>query len=388
MRERRAAEHGLAQFDVHCALDTIRKLDFIRVCGSEGERRGMDIVARRLDEIGVGWHYHVFYDKWLEPDDPHLIVRGRKIRIVPAMQLSFHHGLDFVDNDSVCVDLRAELSTVDDCTGRIAVARRFDRQRPIVPGALAQLVAFPFDPEMEPYLWAQQDRDSLHVPVAIVGLADIPLVENALDEPAQMKWSARAAEREFRNLVAEIPGNGVPDEIVVMGAHIDSWPGTVGASDDAAGCAVLTEAARWFAGHPPTRTVRLVWFTGEEVDARGSRRYVSEGVDDARQSKLMVNVDSSCEMGAGQFLLYSSDESTVEWARQRLALDGMEHVIVEAKGLDAGAFIALGIPALGVEAPFKQDAHLPDDSPESIDPDKLQILGSLSLEAAVCAASN
>jgi len=40
-------------FDVHAALDTIRSLEFIRVCGSDGERRGMDIIARRLDEIGV-----------------------------------------------------------------------------------------------------------------------------------------------------------------------------------------------------------------------------------------------------------------------------------------------------------------------------------------------
>ncbi len=195
-------------------------------------------------------------------------------------------------------------------------------------------------------------------------------------------------EGEFRNLVAEIPGAANPAEVVVMGAHMDSWPGTVGASDDAAGCAVLVEAAKWFVQNSPARTVRLVWFTGEEVDSRGSRCYVSDCLPDPSAVKLMICVDSSCEIDApGGFEAYAAAEQTYEWARQRLDIAEMPHDIVTTPGTDARAFIEAGIQIFAIEAPFKQSEHLPDDSPESIDPEKLRVLGQVSIEAAVHAAN-
>jgi len=304
------------------------------------------------------------------------------------MQLSFEHGVDFVTTDGLQVNVRANLAN-DDCAGKIAVAEHFNPEKPIEDGAVAQLMALPFEPEMEPYLWLQRERDKRRAPVAVVAPEDIPLVLDARGEPAAMQWSARLVEREFRNLVAEIPGKETPNEIVVMGAHMDSWPGTVGASDDAAGCAVLVEAARWFAGHAPARTVRLVWFTGEEVDARGSRAYVRECLDNPGAVKLMVLVDSTCERDTGAFMVYTSDEPTYEWACERLDIKGMEHFISNGGGTDATAFIASGIPDISVEAPVKETAqlaHLPDDNPENIDPHKLQVLGSLSLGAVIHAA--
>jgi Iap family predicted aminopeptidase len=386
MQGRRIAEENPAVFDAQSALDIIRNLNFIRVCGSEGERRGMDVVTRILDETGISWRYHTFRNKWLEPNDPHLLVRGREIAIRPAMELSFQHGADFVTNKGSGVDVQADLAPAGDCAGKIAIAEHFNQERLVGHGAVAKLMAFPFDQEMESHLWLQQERDKQRVPVAIIAPEDIPLVLDALGEPAALKWSVRMVEREFRNLVAEIPGRQRPDEIVVMGAHMDSWPGTVGASDDAAGCAVLVEAAKWFFGHPPARTVRLTWFTGEEVDARGSRTYVSECVEDPSAVKLMVLVDSTCEKDSGAFVVYTSDEPTFEWARQHLDLDGMEHFISKGGGTDATAFIAAGIPDISFEAPYKETAqigHLPDDTPENIDPRRLQVLGFLSLGAAI-----
>ncbi len=372
-------------FDARLALETIRGLDIVRVCGSDGERQALETIAGRLDRIGVTWRYHTFRDAWLEPDDPHLVVRGRKISVRPVMELSFQSGFEFMGNDGLCVEVVAPLSPVGDCAGRIAVAREFDSSRPVEPEAAAQLMAFPFREDAEAYLWAQTWGIE-KVPSAYVTPEDIAFVLDSLGEHAVLRWGARKTEREFRNLVAEIPGTRKPEEIVVMGAHIDSFPGTVGSADDAAGCALLVEAARWFAANPPERTVRLIWFTGEELDRRGSRRYASECIGGPRSAKLMVNVDTGYEMYTGPVKVYASREETLAWAEKTLNLRGIETHISQSSYADAGAFSEMGIPTLMACAPSKQPAHLPDDRPGNIDPHKLQVIGSLSLQAAICAA--
>lgn len=372
-------------FDARPALETIRALDIVRVCGSEGERQAAEVITRRLDTIGVPWHYHTFLDDWVEPEDPHLLVRGRRIPVRPVMELGFQSGFEFMADSGLRVDVRADLATTGDYAGKITVATEFDPSHPVEPSAPAHLMAFPFSPQVESYLWAQT-WEVEKVPAAWVAPEDIPFVVDSLGEPAVLRWGATSTQREFRNLVAEIPGTRRPQEIVLIGAHIDSFPGTVGSSDDAAGCAVLVEAARWFAAHPPSRTVRLVWFTGEELDRRGSHRYAAECVPDAGSVKLMVCVDGGCEVFTGPMRVYASREETPEWARNRANTCGMELHISESRYTDAGAFSEMGVPTFMASGPSKQPAHLPDDRPENIDPHKLQTLGSLSLEAAMSAA--
>jgi hypothetical protein len=80
------------------------------------------------------------------------------------------------------------------------------------------------------------------------------------------------------NVLAEIPGSERPKEIVMVGAHLDSWHGGTGATDDAAGVAVALEALRILKalGLKPRRTIRLGLWSGEEQGLLGSRAYVAE----------------------------------------------------------------------------------------------------------------
>src|SRR6185503_12868143 len=77
------------------------------------------------------------------------------------------------------------------------------------------------------------------------------------------------------NVVAEIRGREKPEEIVLLGAHIDSWDVGTGAADDGVGCMVTWEALRLMKklGLRPRRTVRLVLFTNEENGGRGGLAY-------------------------------------------------------------------------------------------------------------------
>lgn len=80
------------------------------------------------------------------------------------------------------------------------------------------------------------------------------------------------------NTVAEIPGTDFADELVMLGAHLDSWHSGTGTTDNATGCAVVMEAVRILQalGLKPRRTIRVALWTGEEQGLLGSRAYVTK----------------------------------------------------------------------------------------------------------------
>ncbi|MDQ3013331.1 MAG: M20/M25/M40 family metallo-hydrolase, partial [Acidobacteriota bacterium] len=84
------------------------------------------------------------------------------------------------------------------------------------------------------------------------------------------------------NLIAEIPGTDLKDEVVMIGAHFDSWHAGTGATDNAAGSAAMMEAMRILktAGAKPRRTIRIGLWGGEEEGLLGSRAYVKEHFGD------------------------------------------------------------------------------------------------------------
>jgi len=80
------------------------------------------------------------------------------------------------------------------------------------------------------------------------------------------------------NVVGEIPGTTKPTEVVLIGAHLDSWPVGTGATDNAAGAAVMIEAMRILKALDvrPVRTIRIALWAGEEGAGLGSRVYVRD----------------------------------------------------------------------------------------------------------------
>jgi carboxypeptidase Q len=94
--------------------------------------------------------------------------------------------------------------------------------------------------------------------------------------------------KESMNVVAEIPGNSKKDELVMLGAHLDSWHGGTGATDNAAGSAVMMEAIRILKALDlkMDRTVRLGLWGGEEEGLLGSKAYVKDHFGDPETMKL------------------------------------------------------------------------------------------------------
>ncbi len=126
-----------------------------------------------------------------------------------------------------------------------------------------------------------RDYQPAGAPVAYVARENYRQLWRLLDEgPVQVevniegKLSGKPAE--VYNTVAEIPGSEKPDEVVIIGAHLDSWDLGTGATDNGTGSVAVLAAARALqkVGVKPKRTIRFVLFTGEEQGLVGSRAYV------------------------------------------------------------------------------------------------------------------
>src|SRR4051812_39474274 len=99
---------------------------------------------------------------------------------------------------------------------------------------------------------------------------------------------------ESANVVAEVRGREKPEEIVLLGAHIDSWDVGTGAADDGVGCVVTWEALRLMKrlNLHPRRTVRLVLFTNEENGVRGATAYADRYGETANNHVFALESDS------------------------------------------------------------------------------------------------
>jgi carboxypeptidase Q len=115
-------------------------------------------------------------------------------------------------------------------------------------------------------------RRASRIPAAALSLEDAEMLQRMQDRGerivVRLAMGARyLGEARSHNVVGEIRGSETPDEIIVMGGHIDSWDVGQGAMDDAGGCVAAWEALRLIKqlGVRPKRTIRVVLWTAEEI---------------------------------------------------------------------------------------------------------------------------
>ena len=159
------------------------------------------------------------------------------------------------------------------------------------------------------------------------------------------------------NVVAEIPGGRKKDEIVMLGAHLDSWHGGTGATDNAAGSAVVMEAARILKSLnlKMDRTVRMALWGGEEEGLLGSRAYVKEHFGDRETMKLAAEHSKlagyfNYDNGTGKIRgIYLQGNDMVRpifetWLAPFKDLGATTVTIRNTGGTDHQSFDAVGLP--------------------------------------------
>ena len=150
------------------------------------------------------------------------------------------------------------------------------------------------------------------------------------------------------NVIGEIRGAEFPDEIIVVGAHLDSWDITPGAHDDGAGVVQAIEVMRIFRaiGYQPRHTLRCVLFTNEENGLRGGKAYAVMVRDSGEKHVFAVESDGGGFAPRG-FSLGQNEDPVHERARRWLPLLqplGILNFTEGRGGADIGPLLPLGVP--------------------------------------------
>jgi hypothetical protein len=168
-------------------------------------------------------------------------------------------------------------------------------------------------------------------------------VDNRLGTAAVQQW----------NTVAEIPGSDWPGQVVILGAHLDSWDLGTGVTDNGTGSMVVLEVARVLvrSGLQPKRTVRFILFTGEEEGLLGSRAYAAAHASEADSIQAVLVLDNGTGMITGQ-ALQGRDELEQLWKELLAPVASLGATGVRKAnkgGTDHLSFLPYGVPGFNFD---------------------------------------
>jgi carboxypeptidase Q len=158
------------------------------------------------------------------------------------------------------------------------------------------------------------------------------------------------AEVESANVVGEVRGRERPQEIVLLGGHLDSWDVGAGASDDGVGCVVTWETARLMVqlGLRPRRTVRIVLWTNEENGLGGATAYATKYAAQAASHVFALESDSGVFEPAGVgFSGSAKARGIVREIGSLLMPLGLADIVAGGGGADIGPIAQAGNVPMG-----------------------------------------
>ena len=203
-------------------------------------------------------------------------------------------------------------------------------------------------------------------------------VENRIGKSPARQW----------NTVAEIKGSTLPGQVVILGAHLDSWDLGTGVTDNGTGSMVVLEAARAIAqsGLRPKRTIRFILFSGEEQGLLGSRAYAEAHQREADSIQAVLVLDNGTGAITGQALQGRKDLEGL-W-KQLLApvakLDADSVRDATKSGTDHLSFLPYGVPGFNFDQKSRGYDHTHHSQSDTYDK---AVEGDLKQAAAVMAVT-
>jgi carboxypeptidase Q len=227
--------------------------------------------------------------------------------------------------------------------------------------------------------YADTIRVAPRIPGAAVTVEDAEMMRRMQERGERIVVTLKMGARTLpparsRNVVADVRGSERPDEVIVLGGHIDSWDVGTGAMDDAGGSVAAWEAVRLIKqlGVRPKRTVRVVLWTNEEIGLAGALAY-----RDAHRTEIDKHV-AAMESDNGVFrpygLLFAGTDAGKAIIRQispllrRIGADSVANGGPEA---DVSPLAALGVPTLAINTDpsrYFWYHHTEADTADKIDP--------------------
>lgn len=229
----------------------------------------------------------------------------------------------------------------------------------------------------------RRDEGAQTVPAAALSIPDAELLHRVIAEHKKVRLQLKLDCRwlpdvESANVVGEIPGTERPDEIVLLGAHLDSWDLGTGAIDDGAGVGIVVSAGQQIASQArrPLRTVRIVLFANEENGLSGARQYAQAHRAELARHVLAMEADAGTGR-AHSLRFLGAPQDQQRFAQLAAELKGLGLSLVEGDahgGADLGPLRPAGVPFADVaqdNSTYFDFHHTANDTFDKIDPEAL-----------------
>ncbi len=222
------------------------------------------------------------------------------------------------------------------------------------------------------------------IPAAAISTKDAGMLSDLLSKAAQLSVSLTLSCRTLpdvpsANVVGEIRGTEKPDEVIVIGGHIDAWDKGAGAHDDGSGCVQAIEALDLLRtlGLKPARTVRAVMFINEENGLRGGRAYVADTRRKSERHVAMIESDAGGFAPRG-FIVDADSATRARVFRWKPAFDALDagRLIAGRSGVDISPMVSTGVPGFALDPENHRyfDYHHSDkDTPDKVNPRELEM---------------
>ena len=227
-------------------------------------------------------------------------------------------------------------------------------------------------------------EDVPKVPAAAISTLDAELLSRILAHDGTVRLRLKLTcetlpDAPSANVLGELRGSEKPEEVIVIGGHLDSWDKGTGAHDDGAGCVQSIEAVRLLKllDLKPKRTIRAVMFMNEENGLRGGIEYARAARE--KKEKHVAAIESDRGGFAPRGFSIESDSLTFQkiaaW-KDVFASLGAERIVRGGSGADISVLVRDGVPGLGLvpETHRYFDYHHTDnDTIEKVNPRELQL---------------
>jgi hypothetical protein len=229
----------------------------------------------------------------------------------------------------------------------------------------------------------------LPLPVGDIGFEDNLLLRRYLTRgpvTIHAEWQNDVSgPTQVSNVIAEIVGSELPNEWILLGAHLDSWDLGTGAQDNASGAVLVLEAARAIAssGKTPRRSIRFALWAAEEPGPRGSAMFIKKHAIELRDCVAVLNLDNGAGRPRGWHVNGRQDlRDAMRPIVKRLRALGAGRLSMELTcGSDECPFLLEGIPTLKLwvdTVQYRQVHHQASDTFDKVDPALLRAGGAVA----------
>lgn len=337
--------------------DLVERLSFTRVTGSEEERRAAEIITEEFASFGL--------EAWTESFD---IVNGSvdkaQLDILEPYTATYEAGgykfapstpeegeeFDFIYLETL------DAASLRNARGKFALLNESrvgaEALEKLAKAGVAGFMTISGNVDDDPKV---ADLDHRRFSEHLLSIAAMPALNVRMTDIYEMVRRGASRVRVTlrnstsndvsQNVVAEIKGTDLADEIIVLGAHYDSTWLSKGAWDNAAGVALIMELARYFKENPPRRTLRFVAFGAEEIGLCGSKAYAEAHKDE--NIIFMINADVGGSVVGANSVSVTAEKGLCDWfeylARECGFSMNIRHGVMSS---DSTSFANKGIPAI------------------------------------------